>query len=150
MSREFFSEVIFQGSGHLDLGSEGDYNGYMNWNWGSGETPETATFRQTSCPRTANGSCAEELETGAVANDENYRRTMGLAIYENTDPIAGRTGTRACIECLDDPNKEITLNDLGGAVAWYQIDVYAGLEGGTADETFVDSSSRVWILRQTE
>ena len=146
VSREFAAGVIQQGSGLLALGGEGDYNGYVNWNSDSGDTPETATFRRTYCPETANG-CARELETGATVGSIPDRELTGVEVFgANPDDPAG--GTRVCIESL---NRQITVNDVGGQVEKYQIDVYVGLEDGASELSFPGNHhSRAWRLEKIE
>jgi 3D (Asp-Asp-Asp) domain-containing protein len=150
VTREFALEVMYQGSGYLDLGVGQDYNGYINYNTQSGETLETATFRRTACPETCTGACAIELQTGAVSPDKAEREAMGIAIWG--DNPQGDTGTTVYIENL---GRQITVNDTGGDVGKKfqreHIDVYAGLRGGTSDQNFVDPpDSRVWRLERVE
>jgi YD repeat-containing protein len=143
VSNEFLSQVRTQGSGYLDLGGAGDYNGYINYNARSGNP---GTYRRTGCPETANTSCAIELQTGATSPSRPDREATGLAIWGTTPD--GNLGTKVYIEGL---GSEIVVNDTGGDVGKYQIDVYAGLEGGSSDVTFVDSpGSRVWRLEPVE
>jgi hypothetical protein len=139
VSQAFLEQVRTQGSGYLDLGSGADYNGYIN------STVGTGTFRRTSCPEGANG-CARELQTGATSKEESHRRLTRMEIYGDS-PTGDDTGTLICIESL---NKEILVNDTGGDVGKYQIDVYTGLEGGSADVGFPGNhSSMIWRLERT-
>jgi 3D (Asp-Asp-Asp) domain-containing protein len=147
VTRDFALEVMYQGSGYLDLGAGGDYNGYVSWT--SGEALDTAIYRRTNCAETRTGSCAIELKTGATSKIEEDRKAMGLAIW-GENPY-GDYGTAVYIENL---GSQITVNDIGGDVGKLkreQIDVYTGLRGGMSDQNFVDPpDSRVWRLERVE
>jgi 3D (Asp-Asp-Asp) domain-containing protein len=150
VTRDFALEAMYQGSGYLDLGTAGDYNGYVSYNTQSGQTLETATFRRTACPETRTMSCAVELQTGAVSPKKNERQAMGIEIWGD-NPQEG-VGTTVYIENL---GRQITVNDTGGDVGQKfqreHIDVYAGLRGKTSDLNFVDPpDSRVWRLERVE
>jgi hypothetical protein len=149
VTKEFALEVMYQGSGYLDLGIGGDYNGYVSWT--SGETLDAALYRRTGCAETYTGSCATELKTGATSKFKNDREATGLAIWgENPD---GGYGTAVYIEDagIGTNGLQIIVNDIGSEVGKYQIDVYAGLRGGVSDQSFVDSpGSRVWRMERIE
>jgi len=101
-----------------------------------------------SIPKTRNAMCAIELQTGAVSSGETERALTGLEIFgASPDNPEGNSGTRVYIESL---NRQITVNDVGGGVQKYQIDVYAGLEGGAADLSLGNHSSQVWRLERVE
>jgi 3D (Asp-Asp-Asp) domain-containing protein len=138
VSQSFQEKVRVQGSGYLDLGNGADYNGYINY------TEATDTFRRTSCPEAANG-CARELQTGATSKHLSDRQATKIEIFGDS-PAGDRTGTLICIESL---NKEILVNDTGGDVGKYQIDVYTGLEGGSVDVGFPGNHyTMVWRLER--
>jgi len=135
LSPEFTYQVRLQGSGYLDLGQAGDYNGFIQWNTGSGTTDATATYRRSNCPVTATGVCAQAMETGAVSADPADRDETGLVL-----------GATVYIEEL---NQQITIADTGGGVGRYQIDLYVGIGQQALDSYYNNynvTSSRVWVL----
>lgn len=132
LSPDFTYQVRLQGSGYLNLGQAGDYNGFIQWNTDSGVTDETATYRRSDCAVTATGICARAMATGAVAlQRENRVVPLGSTVY------------------IEDLNLQITIEDTGGGVGRYQIDVYVGI-GRQALNTYYTlynvTSSRVWVL----
>ncbi len=140
VSPGFVEQVRIQGSGYLDMGGEGDYNGYINY------TVSTGSFRRTNCPETANG-CAIALETGATSQNADDRRATKIEITGD-NPTGNGSGTLICIESL---NREILVNDTGGGVGQYQIDVYSGLESSSTDMSFPGNhQSMVWRLERKE
>ena len=132
LSPEFTYQVRLQGSGYLDLGQAGDYNGFIQWNTGSGTTDATATYRRSNCPVTATGVCAQAMATGAVALREADRVVpLGATVY------------------IEDLNRQITIEDTGGGVGENQIDLYVGIGQQALDayySTYNVTSSRVWVL----
>jgi len=128
---EFLESVQLQGSGFLDEGSGGAYNGYVRWTGSN-------TFTKQNCAVAANGTCATALQTGATSPRKDDRALTGMEI--------GRSGggTKVYIESL---NREIRINDTGSGVGKHQIDVYTGLEGGQTDLGFPGNHySKVWGL----
>lgn len=132
---EFLELVQIQGSGFLDEGTGGAYNGYVRWTGGN-------TFTKQNCAVAANGTCAMAMQTGATSRKEDEQALTGMVVNR----IGG--GTKVYVESL---NREIRINDIGGIVDKHQIDVYTGLEGGQTDLGFPGNHhSRVWGLVQKE
>ena len=137
VSPDFWNQVRLQGTGYLDQGQGEDYNGFVQFNFGSGDTPETATFRRSDCPRTATGACAEAYATGAVSGDPALRVVpLNSIVY------------------IEEAGLILTITDTGGGVLDDHIDIYVG-SGNAALEQFrsgshYTTSSRVWMLSPNE
>ena len=140
VSVSFLEAVKLQGSGYLNLNGDAQFVAY---NFGSGEVGAGATYRTTDCPVTATGPCARRLQTGATSASDADRLASGLWIGNDSENPDGGPGTKVYIESL---NRQIVVNDTGGKVQKYQIDVYTGFENEPVD--FSRHQSTVWRLER--